>query len=147
MKSKLSEVTINPFAEVDRTQSIFNISMQIQKIAQHHRFDWSSATGVIAKLYEEIEEIVEADTNTPNSKKHLEEELGDLLFTAISLARHYAIDPETALIKANHKFERRFRSMVSILSEHGSNINYASKKQLEQAWCEAKKREVKPISE
>ena len=142
MKSKKTELPTNPFAEIDHKQSTFKVSMQIQQIAQHYQFDWDDAKGVIAKLYEELEEIVEADTNIPERNQHIREELGDFLFTAISLARHYSIDPEIALTEANHKFERRFLRMATILAENGLSIRHATRKQLEHAWCEAKKQEA-----
>ena len=132
---------IEPFATVNRNQSTFKISMQIQKIAQKYRFDWSNAKGVIAKLYEELEEIIEADTNTPMREQYIKEELGDFLFTAISLARHYSIDPELALNEANRKFECRFEKMTEILAENGISVHHATKEQLEDAWNEAKKQE------
>ena len=142
MKSKKTELPTNPFAEIDHRQSTFKVSMQIQQIAQHYQFDWDDAKGVIAKLYEELEEIVEADTNIPERNQHIREELGDFLFTAISLARHYSIDPEIALSEANHKFERRFLRMATILAENGLSIRRATKEQLENAWREAKKQET-----
>ena len=132
---------IDPFAEVNRNKSILEVSMQIQKIAQHYRFDWDNAKGVIAKLYEELEEIIEADTNTPGREQRIKEELGDFLFTAISLARHYSIDPEIVLDEANRKFESRFEKMLKIIEENGSAILDATKEQMEDAWHQAKQRE------
>ena len=129
------------FADVDRDKSILEVSMQIQKIAQHYRFDWSNAEGVIAKLYEELDEIIEADTDTPEREQRIREELGDFLFTAICLARHYSIDPEVALEEANHKFERRFERMVEIIEDNGSTILDATKGQMEDAWHQAKQGE------
>ena len=142
MESKDHPIPINPFAEVDYNQPIFKVSMQIQKVAQKYRFDWSDAAGVIAKLYEELEEIVEADANTDDRNQRIREELGDFLFTAISLARHYSVDPEIALNEANRKFEYRFQKMTAILTKNGSGIRHATKEQLENAWREAKKQET-----
>ena len=136
---------IDLFAEVDRNQSILEVSMQIQKIAQHYRFDWSNAKGVIAKLYEELEEITEADTDTLEREQRIKEELGDFLFTAISLARHYSINPEIALDEANRKFESRFEKMVEIIEENGSTILDATKEQMEDAWHQAKEWEKAPL--
>ena len=136
---------IDPFAEVNRNQSILEVSMKIQKIAQHYRFDWRNARGVIAKLYEELEEIIEADTDTPEREQRIEEEMGDFLFTAVSLARHYSINPEIALDKANRKFERRFEKMVEIIEENGSTIGCATKEQMEDAWHKAKEQEKAPV--
>ena len=135
---------IDLFAEVNRDKSVLEVSMQIQKIAQRYRFDWSNAKGVIAKLYEELEEIIEADTDTPEREQCIKEELGDFLFTAISLARHYSIDPETVLDEANRKFECRFEKMVEIIEASGLNIRHASKEQMEDAWHKAKEQEKTP---
>lgn len=143
MESKDHPIPINPFAKVDYNQPIFKVSMQIQKIAQKYRFDWSDATGVIAKLYEELEEIVEADANTDDRNQRIREELGDFLFTAVSLARHYSVDPEIALNEANRKFEYRFQKMTAILAKNGLSIRHATKEQLDNAWREAKKQETK----
>ena len=138
---KKAQKPIDPFAEVNRNQSILETSMQIQKIAQHYRFDWRNAKGVIAKLYEELEEIIEADTNTSEREQRIEEELGDFLFTAISLARHYSIDPEIALDKANRKFECRFEKMLEIIEADCSGTFDATKEQMEVAWHKVKERE------
>ena len=127
------------FAAVERDQPTIQTSLQIQKIAQQYQFDWRDAKGVIAKLYEELEEIIEADSNTPEREQHIREEIGDFLFTAISLARHYAVDPDIALDEANRKFERRFQKMAEILVENGLDIHNATKAQLENAWRQAKK--------
>ncbi len=142
---KQTKESIDPFAEVNRNRSILEVSMQIQKIAQHYRFDWRNARGVIAKLYEELEEIIEADTDTPEREQRIEEEMGDFLFTAVSLARHYSINPEIALDKANRKFERRFEKMVEIIEENGSTIGCATKEQMEDAWHKAKEQEKAPV--
>ena len=135
---------IDPFAEVNRSKSILEVSMQIQKIAQHYRFDWGNAKGVIAKLYEELEEIIDADTDMPDRQQRIKEELGDFLFTAISLARHYSIDPETVLDEANRKFESRFEKMLESIEENGSAILDATREQMEDAWHQAKRREKAP---
>ena len=138
---KKAQKPIDSFAEVNRNQSVLEVTMQIQKIAQHYRFDWSNAKGVIAKLYEELEEIIEADTDTPAREQRITEELGDFLFTAISLARHYSIDPEIALNEANRKFECRFEKMLEIIKDNGSTILNATREQMEDAWHKAKEQE------
>jgi nucleoside triphosphate diphosphatase len=78
---------------------------KLQKRAARTGFDWPDASGARAKILEELEEIADAPAN------ELEEEVGDLLFAVVNFARHLKIDPETALRKANGKFERRFRAM------------------------------------
>ena len=78
---------------------------KLGKRASRTGFDWPDAGGVLAKVAEEAREVAEA----PEERR--EEELGDLLFTVAQLARHLGVDPETALRRANAKFERRFRAM------------------------------------
>ena len=139
MEAEKPKASEDFFATVERDQSTLKTSLQIQKIAQHYQFDWHDVKGVIAKLYEELEEIIEADSNTPEREQHIREEIGDFLFTAISLARHYSVDPEIALGEANRKFEHRFQRMAEILAKNGSGIHNATKEQLENAWQQAKK--------
>ena len=78
---------------------------KLGKRAARAGFDWADAGGVLDKVAEEAREVAEA----PEEKR--DEELGDLLFTMAQLARHLGVDPETALRRANAKFERRFRRM------------------------------------
>jgi ATP diphosphatase len=79
---------------------------KLQKRAARTGFDWPDVTGVRAKIDEELAEVAAA----PDAAAR-EEEVGDLLFAVVNLARHLGVDPETALRGANAKFERRFRAM------------------------------------
>jgi XTP/dITP diphosphohydrolase/ATP diphosphatase len=75
-------------------------------------FDWPDSDGLFAKLQEEIGELkAELVKHDAKQQAHVEEELGDLLFTTVNLARHLKVDAESALRSANHKFRERFRSM------------------------------------
>ena len=82
---------------------------KIQKRAARTGFDWPDATGARAKLAEELTELDAAAT--PEAQA---DELGDLLFSVVNLARHLRIDPEAALRAANAKFERRFRTIEAV---------------------------------
>lgn len=79
---------------------------KLQKRAARTGFDWPDASGPRAKILEELEEL---EAETGHGRR--EEELGDLLFAVVNLARHLKIDPEEALRKANRKFEQRFRAI------------------------------------
>ncbi|MCB2013897.1 MAG: nucleoside triphosphate pyrophosphohydrolase [Sphingobium sp.] len=79
---------------------------KLQKRAARTGFDWPDISGVVAKVEEELQEVREAETADDQK-----EEVGDLLFAVVNLARHMKIDPEEALRAANSKFERRFRIM------------------------------------
>jgi nucleoside triphosphate diphosphatase len=79
---------------------------KLQKRAARTGFDWPDADGPRTKIVEELDEI--ADAKTADAR---EDEVGDLLFAAVNLARHLKVDPEVALRRANTKFERRFRAI------------------------------------
>jgi ATP diphosphatase len=104
---------------------------KLQRRAARVGFDWPDATGPRSKIDEELAEL-----DAENDRDRREEELGDLLFAIVNLARHLNIDPEEALRKANRKFERRFRS---IESEPG--FEEMSLEEKEELWRAAKKRQ------
>lgn len=106
---------------------------KLQKRAARTGFDWPETARVIDKVVEELEEV--RDATTPDER---EEEVGDLLFAVVNLARHLRIDPETALRKANGKFDRRFRSMEDMA---GTAFSALSLDDQEALWQRAKKRE------
>jgi len=93
-------------------------------------FDWPDAAGARAKLIEELDELAAAATPAER-----EEEMGDLLLAAASLARHMGIDPETALRLGNAKFERRFRAMEAAAGEAFAALPADAKEAL---WARAK---------
>ena len=100
-------------------------------------FDWPDRRGVRAKIREELDEVGEAGGSRDPSR--VREEIGDLLFAVVNLARHYDVDAEEALRGANRKFERRFRAMEAEFA--GRNVAMAdlSLETLEQAWRAAKR--------
>jgi len=97
-------------------------------------FDWPDATGVRAKIEEELAEIDEL----PAGDARRAEELGDLLFATANWARHQGIDPEEALRLANAKFERRFRAMEKIASERGLLLEKLTAEAWDGLWNEVK---------
>jgi XTP/dITP diphosphohydrolase/ATP diphosphatase len=99
-------------------------------------FDWPSADGLFEKLDEEIAEL-KAELKPGNSTSAAAAELGDILFTAVNLARHLKIDPESALRDTNAKFRRRFRAMESAAGGHDS-LEHRSPAELEALWAAAK---------
>ena len=109
---------------------------KLQKRAARTGFDWPDITGVIDKIIEELDEVRGAE-----SAEHRQEEVGDLLFAVVNLARHLKVDPEQALRDANRKFERRFRSMETQSAEEGENFNALPLDQKEALWQSAKARE------
>ncbi|HNP35571.1 MAG TPA: nucleoside triphosphate pyrophosphohydrolase [Woeseiaceae bacterium] len=101
-------------------------------------FDWPDREGVRNKIVEEIGELEEAIGNRDSA--HIREEFGDLLFSVVNLARHLEVDPEDALLKANRKFERRFRDMEAAVVRSGRSLQKLSEVDLEHEWHAAKKR-------
>ena len=100
-------------------------------------FDWSSATAVCEKVTEEYKEL-EAEL-TANDKERQEHELGDLLFALTSLARHLDLDAESALRKANGRFNSRFRYIEEQIDRNGEDLYHTSLTRLEELWQEAKR--------
>ncbi|KAA9016401.1 nucleoside triphosphate pyrophosphohydrolase [Sphingobium limneticum] len=106
---------------------------KLQKRAARTGFDWPETDRVIDKVVEELEEV--RDATTPDER---EEEVGDLLFAVVNLARHLKIDPETALRKANGKFDRRFRSMEDMAGDAFAGLSLDEQEAL---WQRAKQLE------
>ena len=111
---------------------------KLQKRASQVGFDWSDSEGVLQQLQAEIVELQAA--RQQQSPAQIEEELGDVLFSAVNLARHLKIDPESALRRANRKFERRFRYIEQCLADTGSSPQQASLEQMDALWAQAKLR-------
>jgi len=112
---------------------------KIQKRAEKVGFDWKDFKGIKEKIVEELDEI-EQEIERGNREK-LEEEVGDLLFMAVNLARFLKVHPEVALRKANQKFERRFRYMEKRAKEMGKELKEMDIDQMEELWKEAKEKE------
>ncbi|MBV9331293.1 MAG: nucleoside triphosphate pyrophosphohydrolase [Alphaproteobacteria bacterium] len=110
---------------------------KLQRRAASVGFDWDSAPKVVEKIAEEADEIVEA-RNSGAADAKLEEELGDLLFAVVNLARHLKIDPERALRGANAKFVRRFAAIEDALASAGRAPAEASLEEMEVLWQRAK---------
>lgn len=108
-------------------------AQKIQKRVAKQGFDWPDVSQVWEKLDEESEEIKQAVSSGIQSD--IEDEIGDLLFVCVNLARHYQVDADTALRKANQKFERRFRG-VELLAQ--KPISSYSIDELEAFWQKSK---------
>ncbi|MDQ3062289.1 MAG: nucleoside triphosphate pyrophosphohydrolase, partial [Acidobacteriota bacterium] len=98
-------------------------------------FDWENTEQIFDKLREETEELKEAISANEN----IEEEIGDLLFVVVNLARKLAVEPETALKKTNRKFRRRFRFIETELKKLGKKLENSNPGEMDALWNEAKK--------
>jgi len=114
---------------------------QLTRKASRIGFDWENAGGIFEKMGEETRELQNA-LNSGEPRK-VEEELGDLLFAAVNLARFLKVDPEIALKKANAKFARRFRSMEKLARESGREFKNLPREEMEALWDTAKGKEQK----
>ena len=121
---------------------------QLTRRAARIGFDWENVEGVLEKLKEEARELqgelanggmeLKEKGKKAVNKSRAEEEMGDLLFAAVNVARFLEIDPEIALKKANAKFAGRFRRMEEMASERGKALADVPREEMERLWEEAK---------
>ncbi|HUJ22897.1 MAG TPA: nucleoside triphosphate pyrophosphohydrolase [Bryobacteraceae bacterium] len=111
-------------------------AQQISSRAAQTGFDWENAGQVLEKLHEELRELDEA--RATGSREQIENELGDLMFVLVNLARFFKVDPEQALRKTNAKFRRRFGYVEQKLAERGKSTRESSIEEMESLWQEAK---------
>ncbi|EPJ89901.1 nucleoside triphosphate pyrophosphohydrolase [Pseudomonas sp. CFII64] len=112
---------------------------KLQKRAARVGFDWPAALPVVDNVREELDEVLEAMAS--NDAEAMAEEVGDLLFAAVNLARHLKVDPENALRAANTKFERRFRFIEQALRQTHRPIEDCTLEEMDALWGEAKRQE------
>jgi tetrapyrrole methylase family protein/MazG family protein len=103
-------------------------------------FDWPRLEDILVKLQEESAELVEA--RSTNDSQKIADEVGDLLFVAVNIARFLGIDPETALGRSNRKFQRRFRHVESSIKKQGRKLKNASLAEMDELWEESKAKEA-----
>lgn len=115
---------------------------KVQKRAARVGFDWPEIKGAWDKIAEELDELREAIEQREN-RLRLEDEFGDVLFSAVNVGRHLGLEPESCLRRATAKFERRFRRLEADMAAQGSDLAKASLEQLDAAWAAAKKAEKK----
>ena len=115
-------------------------AQQITSRAATAGFDWADAGQVLEKLHEELAEFDGARRS--GSREELEDELGDLLFVLVNLARFVKVDPEQALRKTNAKFRRRFGYVEQKLAERGSSPAESDIDEMESLWQQAKSGET-----
>jgi len=112
------------------------MAFRLQERAGGVGFDWPDPNGPLAKVKEELGEL-ERETGE-GKRERLEDEIGDLLFAVVNLARKLAIDPRAALERANDKFTRRFEAMELLAEQRGIEIGRATLDELDRLWDEVK---------
>jgi len=114
---------------------------KLQRRAARVGFDWPEAAQVLDKIEEEIAELRAELEASAKPGARTEDEMGDLLFALVNLARHLGHDPEQALRGTNAKFERRFRRIEAALAETGRTMADAGLEEMEALWVAAKRAE------
>ena len=139
-------------------------AFKISSRAAHVGFEWPQIEGLFDKLEEETEELRENLRQLPEPPRppqrgiagssgakpvpehlrdRIEDEVGDMLFTLVNVARYLSLDPESALRKSNRKFRRRFRWMEDRLRERGQSLADVSLEQMEALWQQSKQQEAR----
>ena len=124
---------------VDIPEAMPNLmrSYKVQQKAALAGFDWDHVNGAIAKVDEELEEVKEV-YNTGN-KQIIEEEIGDLLFAVVNVARFLNIQPELALRGTIEKFISRFQYVEKTALHNGKKIDKMTLQEMDELWDQAKK--------
>ncbi len=158
-------------SEVAAKSILAGISSSMPALLEAHKlssraaqvgFDWPDITALFEKLSEETHELQQHLRDFPapgphpeqrgvagsgrqaiseNLRERLEEEVGDLFFVLVNIARYLSLDPESALRKTNRKFRRRFQSMEQALRDRGKSLEQSSMEELESLWQQAKLQE------
>ncbi len=137
-KGKPADVSM--LDDIPRTMPATLEASKIGSKAAKVGFDWPDSSGLFAKMDEEIAELmVEVEAG---QQEKVEEEFGDLMFTAMNLARHLKIDPEAALRRSNAKFRARFHRMEEEAGG-GEALQSMSLSEMEESWIRAKAAEAK----
>lgn len=141
------ETDRSALAGIRRALPEWQRARKLQSRAAKSGFDWPDPESVIAKLHEEIGEVmaefdaVRRDPADASAQDRIEDEIGDLLFVTANLARHAKVDAGKALRRANAKFERRFRLMELLAEADGNELSTLALSRQEDYWNLAKARE------
>ena len=135
-KEDSTDAIASTLDDVPRSLPALERAYKLQKRAANTGFDWSDIAPVIEKLKEESAEFQSA-LETKNQQQ-IQAEIGDVLFTAVNLARHASVEPEIALRAANHRFEERFKWIETTLYLRDQTVNETNQEQLDELWEQAK---------
>jgi ATP diphosphatase len=126
------------FDDIPKAFPALQMAEKIQKKAAKQQFDWPNINGVYDKLHEEVDELKQACQQL--GQEEIEDELGDLLFSVVNLARHLKADPETVLRRANQKFVQRFDKMKTLAEDQQTEFATLALVEKEALWQQAKKK-------
>jgi nucleoside triphosphate diphosphatase len=125
------------------------MAFRLQERAASVGFDWPHASGPLAKVREELEEVereLQATSPAPEPGPALVEEVGDLLFAVVNLARKAGVQPGIALDRANRKFRQRFEELERLAAERGMDVGTAGLERLDALWDEVKAKGTAGVS-
>ncbi|EAA5987489.1 nucleoside triphosphate pyrophosphohydrolase [Salmonella enterica subsp. enterica] len=128
--------------DIPRSLPALMRAQKIQKRCSNVGFDWTTLGPVVDKVYEEIDEVMFEARQAVVDQAKLEEEMGDLLFATVNMARHLGTKAELALQKANDKFERRFREVERIVAARSLEMTGVDLETMEEVWQEVKRQEI-----
>ncbi|MGL5411047.1 MAG: MazG family protein, partial [Shewanella sp.] len=127
--------------DIARAQPALSRSIKIQQRVARVGFDWPELEPVVAKIHEEIDEVLAEVNHTTLNQANVQAEMGDLLFAVVNLARHLKVDPEQALRQANDKFERRFQGVEAFARQNNKALEAHSLEELDAYWDMVKAQE------
>ncbi len=126
------------FSRVPKSLPKLEEAWEIQKKMRKVGFDWPNIDGVLDKVDEEHQELLEAIANREADPSHVEEELGDLLFAIVNLARYLKISPSVALHRSNKKVRERFNKLARIGAQRDIPLSWEHVDKLNDIWEEIK---------
>jgi len=126
--------------DISDAQPVLARALEFQNRVAAVGFDWPAVTQVLEKIEEELLEIRHEIAQAAGIER-LEDEIGDLMFVCVNLARHLKVNPEAALRRANAKFERRFRRIEAMLAERGRTPQQSTLEEMDTLWDQAKSEE------
>ncbi|MBA2628327.1 MAG: nucleoside triphosphate pyrophosphohydrolase [Gemmatimonadales bacterium] len=137
---KRRERTGGTLAGLPATLPALQMAFRLQQRAASVGFDWPDTAGPVAKVREELAEV-EAELNgDADHREELADEIGDLLFAVVNLARKAGVEPGGALERANRKFHSRFDAVERIAADRGLDLASAGLEELDRIWDEVKAR-------
>lgn len=129
--------SINLLDDIGKNMPAVKRAEKLQKRAATVGFDWTDSQDILNKIDEELSELRHA-LQEPNNIDNISEELGDLMFCCVNLARHYKIDSEISLRDTNEKFVRRFNYIEETLKKRDKSLSDATLDEMDALWDEAK---------
>jgi tetrapyrrole methylase family protein/MazG family protein len=137
-KEKQLKTYTQSLQDVPQTLPALMRSLKVQQRAAKAGFDWESIEGPLDKISEEADELREAINTYGNGSPQVEEELGDLLFSVVNVARGLDLQPELTLLQSVKKFIRRFEGVEKAVKAQGKDMKEMTLSQLDALWNKQK---------